>query len=74
MIITVFIEIGKENRLNQGSSSVAFLCKDSVPKILNKYPINETVLPRSQFLLSCICERFINSYDRSTNILLQQNM
>ncbi len=28
-------------------------------------PRNETALPRSQFLHSCICERFIYSRDRS---------
>ncbi len=35
-------------------------------------PRNETSRPRSQFPHSCICERFIYSYDRSTNAI-QQN-
>jgi hypothetical protein len=35
-------------------------------------PRNETARPRSQFLHSCICERFTYSHDRSTNAV-QQN-
>ncbi len=43
------------------------LCKDTIPKIGNKYSQNETARPRSLFLHSCICERFIYSHDRSAN-------
>ncbi len=45
----------------------AIHCKDTIPKILNKYSqvrnCNATV--QSQFLHSCFCERFIYSSDRS---------
>ncbi len=42
-------------------------CKDTVPKIQNKYSQKWNLpRPRSQFLHSCICERFIYSQDRST--------
>ncbi len=51
---------------------LASYCKDTVPKIRNKYiPRNET---SSQFLHSCICERWaICTFPGSVHLLLQQN-
>jgi hypothetical protein len=40
-------------------------CKDTIPKIRNKYPRKGTVRPQSQFLHSCVCDRFIYSHDWS---------
>ena len=36
-------------------------------KFETNIPRNETARPRPQFLHPCICERFINSHDRSAN-------
>jgi len=48
--------------------SLPMHCQCTVPKISR----NDTAWPRSQFLRSCISERFIYSHDRSTNAI-QQN-
>ncbi len=40
-------------------------CKDTIPKIRNKYPRKEIARPQSQFSHLCVCERFIYSHVRS---------
>ncbi len=40
-------------------------CKQTIPKICNKYSWKGIEWPQSQFPHSCVCERFIYSHDRS---------
>ncbi len=48
-------------------------CKDSIPKLRNKF--SQKARPQSQIPHSLVCERFIYSQDRSAyNTLLQENM
>ncbi len=42
-------------------------CKDTVPKIQNKYSHEKTARLQSQFLHSYFCERFINSSNMSAH-------
>ncbi len=78
---TVSIELCKKRRLNitycislctpSGWFISSFFVQCCTAKTMDrKFETNnlwnESVRPRSQVLLSCICERFINSYDRST--------
>jgi hypothetical protein len=47
-------------------------CKDTIPKIRNKYSRKGTVRPQSQFQYLCFCERFIYS-TIGLPILMQEN-
>jgi hypothetical protein len=49
-------------RRDPSSSSHRLHCKDTIPKILNKYSHCVATVPIPH---SCVCERYINSYDRS---------
>jgi hypothetical protein len=40
-------------------------CKETIQKILNKFPSKGIVRPQYQFPHSCVCERFIYSYNQS---------
>ncbi len=47
------------------SSVHSLHCKCTVPKFKTNISSNETARPRSQFLHSCIWDRFLYSHDRS---------
>jgi hypothetical protein len=40
-------------------------CKDTIPKMSNKYSQKRNWWPQSQFLHSCVCEEFLHSHDQS---------
>jgi hypothetical protein len=59
------VVFGYYYRLGEGAISGRNTAKTLYRKFETNIPRKGTVQPQSQFLLSCFCERFIYSHDRS---------